>query len=189
MTSAGFNSAQGGNGAVEKAGNSCGPGCTCGPGWCADSSGQVDVSDPRVASAIAKAKEAANVVNPPSVAQNKEYGSFVFTDANGNLQYTSTVSSACNGATCSMNVGALYNAVPSEQSTVLLYHSHGAATPGSELFSDVDVTTLNAMGARNPNFLGGIISTGRGNLRFYPSGVLPDGTFTPGVIVGHVPIR
>jgi len=88
-----------------------------------------------------------------------------------------------------MDIGPLDTVVPSDANRLLLYHSHGADTPGAELFSDTDVTTINSLGRQYPTFQGGVISTGQGNLRFYPAGVLPDGIWTPGEIVGHVPAR
>ena len=112
------------------------------------------------------AKDVLNKVNPSSVAQNLEYGGWVYQNADATFSATEPV----KGTVDSVNIGSP-NDVPNGYATAS-YHTHAAYDPryDSENFSQVDIAVDNAwrvdgylatpMGYfKYHNYLTGVITT------------------------------
>jgi hypothetical protein len=99
-----------------------------------------------------------NGINPTSVAQNLEYGGWVYRNADS----TFSASEPKKGTVDKVNLGSPLDS-PSGTTTTASYHTHGAFDPryDSENFSLMDVTMNNAWG------VDGYLGTPAGNLKYH----------------------
>jgi len=106
-----------------------------------------------------------NGINPTSVAQNREYGGWVYR----NLDATFSAGEPKKGTVDKVNLGSPMD-VPSGTTTTASYHTHGAFDPiyDSEHFSAVDVTMNDTWG------VDGYLGTPAGYLKYhhYVTGII-----------------
>ena len=105
----------------------------------------------------AAARDALNKANPASVAQNREYGGYVYATPDG--RYTSTEPVA--GSIDSVNLP--FSLIPKGGSALASYHTHGADDPRyiNEQFSTQDLASDNDSG------LDGYLGTPAGNFLWH----------------------
>ncbi len=94
-------------------------------------------SRPRYNTQNASAKAVLNAVNPRSIAQNREWGGYVFRWSDGTFSNTSAV----QGTPTSVSLPAPQNAVPRGAIATASYHTHAAFDPryDNENFSPQDI--------------------------------------------------
>jgi len=106
-----------------------------------------------------------NGINPTSVAQNLEYGGWVYRNADS----TFSAAEPKKGTVDKVNLGSPLN-VPSGTTTTASYHTHGAFDPiyDSEHFSIMDVAMNNTWG------VDGYLGTPAGYLKYhhYVTGII-----------------
>jgi hypothetical protein len=93
----------------------------------------------RVDSQHAAARSALNTINPTSVAQNLEYGGYVYRNADGSYSTTAPV----RGTPISLELPPISVATPAGTRTTASYHTHAAFDPrfDNENFSATDIST------------------------------------------------
>ena len=87
----------------------------------------------------AAARSALNTINPTSVAQNLEYGGYVYRNADGSYSTTAPIS----GTPISLELPPISVATPAGTTTTASYHTHAAFDPrfDNENFSATDIST------------------------------------------------
>ena len=101
------------------------------------------------------ARKSLNDVNPVSIKQNREYGGYVFRNADGSYSSTEPIP----GSTLNISLPDEMFITPSTSTTTAIYHTHGAR--GIETFSGLDFHWFRS------SQLDGYVSTPRGSFQYY----------------------
>ncbi|MGI9319304.1 MAG: DUF4329 domain-containing protein [bacterium] len=114
---------------------------------------------PRFGSQHNAARQVLNDVNPTSVAQNKEWGGYVYRNADGSYSYTNAV----QGNATSVLLPAPSSAAPNGSVTTASYHTHAAFDPryDNENFSPQDIISDELFG------LDGYLATPAGQFKYH----------------------
>ena len=116
-------------------------------------------SQPRFGSQQMAARQVLNEVNPRSIAQNREWGGYVYRNADGSYSYTNAV----QGNATSVLLPAPASAAPNGAVTTASYHTHAAFDPryDNENFSPQDILSDELFG------LDGYLATPRGQFKYH----------------------
>jgi len=120
--------------------------------------GETD-SKARFATQNESAKDVLNAINPQSIAENREYGGYVYRNADGSYSSTNPI----KGEVASVSLPDPRSAAPSRAVTTASYHTHAATDPRyvNEEFSPQDILSDTIFG------LDGYLATPRGQFRFH----------------------
>jgi hypothetical protein len=129
-------------------------------------------SSPRFTAQTAVARAVLNDINPVSIAQKREFGGFVFRNADGSFGNTAPI----RGQAASVALPNPSSAAPVGAVTTATYHTHAAFDPrfDNENFSPTDIASDNFFG------LDGYLGTPAGAFKFHLTGT--DAVVTLGTI-------
>ncbi len=113
----------------------------------------------RLSSQHAAARRVLNEINPVSVAQNREFGGYIFRNADGSYSSTSPI----RGEAASVLLPPLSAAVPAGGTGAATYHTHAAFDPrfDNENFSPTDIAADRAFS------LDGYLATPAGAFKYH----------------------
>ena len=114
---------------------------------------------PRFNSQQLAARQVLNEVNPKSIAQNREWGGYVYRNGDGSYSFTNAV----QGPPISVLLPAPESAAPSGSVTTASYHTHAAFDPryDNENFSPQDILSDSLFG------IDGYLATPEGQFKYH----------------------